>query len=235
MPEFFNKALLLGKTKRKLGIFYFKLPIEDKDLLTIVDEDTIPTYSIYFPQEVKATITESDRVPGKQNTFYIDEKHIGTEVNIVDIELISGTYDPMSTAMFRPMSPFDAMNMQMHLDLTSAVADPIAYKFYPPNEIEIIGGRVMLGTFYANLLVTHNKLLTSIRPSQVDSFTKLAILDTKIFLYQNLKHFDQMETTFGTINLKIDDWANAETEREELISQWNDKYLANRSRNIYVF
>lgn len=235
MPDLFNKATLLGKIKRKLGIFYFKLPVTDKDLSDVIDEETIPTYSIFFPQEIKATITESDRIPGSNNTFYIDERHIGSNVNIVDIEMIHGTYNPMSTAMFRPRGIQDVMNLQMHLDLTSAIGDPVAYKYLPPNKIEILGGRVMLGTFYADLLVTHNKKLTSIRPSQIDSFTKLALLDLKSFLYQNLKHFDQMETSFGTINLKIDDWANAESEKDELISLWKEKYLADRSRSIYVF
>ncbi len=235
MPEPFNKSLLLGKIKRKLGIFLLKLPIDDKDLLTIIDEDTIPTYSIYFPQELKIKITEDDRVPGLINTFFIDERHIGSGVNLIDIELIHGSYNPVSTAMFRPRSVADIISLQTHLDITSALGDPVAYKYYPPNKIEIVGGRNAMGMFYADVLLTHNKKLTSIRPSQIDSFSKLATIDIKSFLYQNLKHFDQIETSFGAINLKIDEWANADNERDDLLNVWNDKYLANRARNIYVF
>lgn len=235
MPELFNKALLLGKLKRKLGLFYLKLPIEDKDLLTIIDEDTIPTYSIYFPQELRVDITEADKVPGSKNTFFIDEKHIGDGVNIVDIELIYGTYDPVTTGMFYPLNPTDVINLQMSLDLTSAIGEPIAYNYIPPNKIEVLGGKALLGSFSADLLLTHNKKLTSIRPSQIDSFTKLALLDIKAFLYENLKHFDQIETTFGTINLRIDNWSNAENEKEELLNVWDEKYLANRKRTIYTF
>ena len=31
-------------------------------------------------------------------------------------------------------------------------------------------------------------------------------------------------TAIGTINLKIDDWANAESERKELIDNWDNTY-----------
>lgn len=231
----FNKSLLLGKIKRRLGLYFLKLPIDEKDLLDIIDEDTIPAYSIYFPQELKIKITEEDRVPNTVNTFFIDERHVGSGVNIIDIELIHGSYNPVSTAMFRPRDVADIMNLQMHLDLTSAISDPVAYKYYPPNKIEILGGRNAMGMFYADVLLTHNTSLTSIRPSQVPTFTKLALLDVKSFLYNNLKYFDQIETSFGSINLRIDEWSNADSEREDLLSQWNDKYLSNRTRNIYVF
>lgn len=236
MPEAFNKAKLLGKIKRKLGLFYIKLPVSDDDLLGVIDEDTIPTYSIYFPQEIRVKISNEDKVPGTTNTYFIDERHIGSDINIVDIIAISNMCNPLHSSAFRPMSVQDVASLQMQLDHSSILYDPVVYKYIPPNKIEVSGVyNSSLGTFYVDVLATHNKRLTSIRPTQIDSFTKLALLDSKEFLYQNLKHFDQIETTFGQINLKIEEWSNASSEKEELLSQWNEKYLANRSRNIFVF
>ena len=33
-----------------------------------------------------------------------------------------------------------------------------------------------------------------------------------------------LSTALGNINLKLDDWANAESERKELINRWGDTY-----------
>ena len=39
-----------------------------------------------------------------------------------------------------------------------------------------------------------------------------------------MKHYNELQTAHGTVNLKIDDWANAESERESLLEKWDDTY-----------
>ena len=66
--------------------------------------------------------------------------------------------------------------------------------------------------------------LQSIRPTAEESFFKLAVLDVKENLYQLVKHYTTIQTAYGTVELKIDDWADAANERKELINQWDDSY-----------
>ena len=63
---------------------------------------------------------------------------------------------------------------------------------------------------------------------------KLALLDAKVNLYPTLKMYTQLNTSIGTIDLKLDDWANAEQERNELINQWDDTYVLDIP-NIYYY
>jgi hypothetical protein len=49
-------------------------------------------------------------------------------------------------------------------------------------------------------------------------------LDVKENLYPTMKNFSEIQTAIVNINLKIDDWANAEADRKELINRWDDTY-----------
>ena len=51
-----------------------------------------------------------------------------------------------------------------------------------------------------------------------DSFYELVKLDIKTFLYNNI------QTSFATLNLMIDDWSCAEQERRDLVEIWTDEY-----------
>ncbi|MDE7089594.1 MAG: hypothetical protein K2O54_05695 [Prevotella sp.] len=74
------------------------------------------------------------------------------------------------------------------------------------------------------LALSHDKSLASISPSMEESFFNLAILDVKSMLYETLKHYKDIQTAYGTINLNIDEWANADDVRKALIDEWENVY-----------
>jgi hypothetical protein len=82
----------------------------------------------------------------------------------------------------------------------------------------------MYGEIDIEFAVEHTENLSSIPPTAFESFHELAELDIKIFLYNTLKHYNEIQTAYGTISLKIDDWANAEQDRKDLIEKWRDLY-----------
>ena len=45
-----------------------------------------------------------------------------------------------------------------------------------------------------------------------------------MYLYNALKYYSTIQTAYGTLDLKIDNWENAESERNDLLSQWDDNY-----------
>ena len=53
---------------------------------------------------------------------------------------------------------------------------------------------------------------------------RLATLDVKKFMYDNLKLYGNLQTAYGNIDIKIDDWSNAEQEREQLIQEWENTW-----------
>ena len=43
---------------------------------------------------------------------------------------------------------------------------------------------------------------------------------------------EKIDTTFGEIDLKIDDWQDAKSKREELEESWNGKFIRHRRKTI---
>ena len=39
-----------------------------------------------------------------------------------------------------------------------------------------------------------------------------------------MKHYNELSTAHGSINLKIDDWANASQDRDALLDKWDDTF-----------
>ena len=53
---------------------------------------------------------------------------------------------------------------------------------------------------------------------------ELALLDVKENLYPIFKNYTNLSTAIGNIDLKIESWESAESERKELINTWNSTY-----------
>jgi hypothetical protein len=99
------------------------------------------------------------------------------------------------------------------------------YKFLPPNRLKLKGYsgfedlRIMVKIPYPNF--------GSVPESLSLAMERLGKLDVKTVLYPELKMYDKLETADGTIDLKIDGWENAETEREQLLDEWRNKAFPN--------
>ena len=82
-------------------------------------------------------------------------------------------------------------------------------------------------------MMEHDPSLMSIPATAEESFFKLALLDVKKSLYSIVKHYNNIETVYGNIDLKIDDWADADNQRTELLNQWDDNYHLDRAQTTY--
>lgn len=227
-----NINTLLKRIKKRLGIFYFKLPIDDQDLIDVIHEDSLVTFSTYYPYYLVLPFDTSERnkVPG--STYYNEGYFINTNLLEKDMKILSVVDVNYSTNLYgvRDQLVFgvsDYMSTIAALNVEAVSNIPIVPRFQPPNKVYFDEPIRQYYKDYSILLaVTHNKSLASIPPAYEDEFFKLALIDIKIFLYNNLKQFDQIDTTFGQISLKIDDWNNADDDRANLISKWDETYIA---------
>ena len=48
-----------------------------------------------------------------------------------------------------------------------------------------------------------------------------------------MKHYTELDTSLGTVNLKIDDWQAAADARQQLIQEWDESYLLDAVDLIY--
>ena len=100
-----------------------------------------------------------------------------------------------------------------------------SYKFLPPNRIAL-KGYGSHDTVYIDCKLTYPNWGTVPEAYSI-AVEQLAKLDTKIFLWNELKLYQNLESADGQIDLKIEEWSGAESERQELLDSWRNKAFPN--------
>lgn len=234
-------TLLLNKIERRLGLKVLNLP-EDlaKDKwCEIIEEDTIPEFSRYFPYKITTIIDNTIMKDG----FYFIDKCVPEGVKILgvgDVDWNAYRCDPRYDRYGINFSTNDFISSDYALEdiaFTQASADlmslfnlGIYLEFLPPNKIKLVsvnGAPVSrYRPFPLEIFVEHPKSLMTISPTMMRSFEQLAISDVATFLYQNLKYYDGTDTVFSNIDLKLgtlEDWAN---KREDIVNALDEAHVS---------
>lgn len=241
-----NMTKLLNKIENRLGVKMLNLPdklSKDKWAEEVIIADTLSTFSRYFPNQIEYQVTKNH--PKKDGWYYIDEDFIeGAEIlGVKDLswsdlgrdslyaqqEMGYGTLDVMSLSA--GFSPEDIGMVQMRADYNSLFNNKIYVDFVPPNKFSV-KGRLNIdfgkgfSTFKVLLLIKHADSLTTITPTKMEIFEKLAISDTAAFLYNNLKYYDGLQTVYASIELKLEDLKSKADDRDSIIQELKDSYVS---------
>jgi len=228
-----NLSSLITRIKLELGIYAIALPIEDIDgtISKVIKDITLRTYSQYFPQYDIIRKPSAEIEKASRNLEYTDlilEVPTGQEIVFVadvyyDASDVSGIgYYGAGMPIYTPNMLADVLTTNVGADLTNMMFPKLTWRFDTPNRLRVwhlYGGSIFIK--YAKL---HDQSLASIPVSQEETFFKIALIDVKKVLYSVLKHYNELETAHGRISLKIDDWAEADSKREELLREWDDNF-----------
>ena len=235
-------TLLLNKIERHLGTRPLNLPehLQKSKWVDVIKEETITTYSRYYPYELKYRIDA--KTPIKDGYYLLDEDIFGG-IEILGIRDISwedfagnslvgqqnagySIYDFLSSQY----GMMDIALLQAQADIVSLYNNGIYVDFEPPNRVKLESATGQLGTSLQNfdlrILVKHNEALTTISPTQMETFEALAECDVARFLYEELKLFEGLETVYANIDLKLTDLQDKANRREEVINYIKDSYVS---------
>lgn len=245
--------------KLKLNLALDMLPKESwsmEILEQILEIETLPTFSNYFPHVVSDVIvktTEDNRVEGRENVYYLydeDNNYFGKEVLILGIMQLDTIVNRNRNTTY---TGYDAMyggfgggleTMLMNVamsGITSLLQSGSinrTYEYLPPNMVKIFSNvaysnGLTAGTYYADVMCTHSKNLSSIPHTKLDFFYKLFESDVKSVLYERLKHFEGLETAYGTTSLKIDAWQDSDkSRRNDIIQEMKSTYLLDNQPKV---
>lgn len=241
-----NMTNLLEKIERRLGTKPLNLPddISKDKWADVIINDTLVTFSRYYPHAFKYELGPKDK---KDGCYYLDEDLIGG-VKILGIRDISwedfatdslgiqenagyGIYDFLGANY----GMVDVALLQMRADHMSMFNNGVYPLFEPPNKIRLqsatcndVGG---ISKFHVWVLLEHNPNLTTISPTQMETFEALAQADIALFLYRYLKYYDQLQTVYATIDLKLQDLESEANKRDEVINYIKESYVSFSNAN----
>ena len=106
--------------------------------------------------------------------------------------------------------------------------------FEPPNKFRLettYGAKVEMNQFDVFVLVEHSPNLTTISPTQMDTFESLAQADVAGFLYNKLRMFQDLQTVFATVNIHLDDIQAEYQKRDEIMNYIKESYVSASNKN----
>lgn len=251
-----NLSRLLDKIENRLGLKAIQLPevINKDSWANIIETDTIVTFSRYFPNSFNYQVDPRTH-PKKNGYFLLDEDVVGNDSKIIGVKDINfnmssfnndsltycvnegyGIYDYLAQA-------YNIQNIgmaQMRADHTSLFNNGFYVDFIPPNKFKIessTGGDLSrtLGKFYIQIFLEHRPDLTTISPTQMEIFERLAQADIAIYLLRYLSHFE-VETVYMQVDLKLNILEEEASKREEIINEIKEGYVSAANKNQpYLF
>lgn len=247
MPMANSMTLLLNKIERRLGTQQLNLPdYMSKNVWAkeVICNDTLDTFSRYLPNKMPYVLGPEN----KKNDYYLIDESICNNVQIlgvgdIDWHAWSAHYPGL---LYGGVNSYDMMtsgvdfetftDIQMMADHVSAFSNGIYLEFVPPNKIKL--NIIISSSFLTNyqtipitLFVKHADNLKTIPPTQMELFERLAISDVATFLYEQLKMYDNLETTYSNIDLKLSSLEEKSRDRQQIIEYLETNYVSAANRN----
>lgn len=248
-----DMTLLLKKIERRLGLIpitpHLPKEFQREAWADIIRDDTMITFSRFFPNRIKYVCIEGDTVIRKDGWYYLKDDIIGnnkvlgvTDLNWVDLgannlslaslasygypetygEAYYGSASVLSDQMTGLMLNANINSMFSagnSIYLETDEGNPMRFK------VSAISGRnYNLKTFTVNVLIEHKDLAT-ISPTKMNTFEALAQADVANFLYSNLKYYDGLETIYATVDLKLNDLSSEASKRDTIIEDLRNAYV----------
>lgn len=224
--------ILMNRIVRHLGLAALSLEKYYPLIQETLNNDTLPVLSQFFPYDYTLTKDlskeKAEMSADYGYIYYIKDNWMEqNNVSIISVMAVQGA------SMFQnwnaPLQTFniDAMilegvasSLRSQLNISTK-----SFKFLPPNRVKLRGYG---GTETVKITCKVSYPNWGYVPDGISiAAEQLAKLDVKATLYPELKLYDKIDTAQGTIDLKIDDWANAEEQRQALLDEWRNKAFPN--------
>lgn len=192
----------------------------------------------------------SQRCPYKKKWRFNDNEIVGGAANAknttqgIDYEIPKSEYygtqllgvtrvDPIASTGFNDIYvpsiySYDAVSMlgsiadiKLASSMGASMSKAMTWEFILPNRIRLYNGW-LAGSYEAELMLCHDDSLATIPPTAFTNFRELATLDLKAYIYNQYKRLQDLDVGIGSINLKIDDFADAYQQMRDLLKDWDD-------------
>lgn len=234
---------LLNKIERRLGTKVLNLPEEyNKNVWAneVIANDTLDTFSRFFPFSMKYMLNPN--TPKKNGYYILDLDSIAPGVEMIGVSDIDwetfasdGLYQGNRYGIFDYLnyqySAEDVALLQGRADLASMFNNQIMCDFKEPNMVRIyntVGGDITVGirNIPINILLKHSKNLMTIPQTMMETFEQLAEADVAGFLYQSLKFYEDTETAYANLNLRLSDWQDIYNRREDIVQKLEEAHVS---------
>lgn len=216
-----NPTEVLRYIHRSIGNLVYDIELTDEEIMNVVFQETLPTFSKYFPYMFRSLLSEKDEVVAGSCCYTIPNVD-GLRVLGISKVYLGDYYNYNVNLMPASSDPFE---MQTFANYRSMTQTPVTWHFYAPNKVEIYPRLYLNMRGLVLIKAVHPRHLATIPTSLRDQFCQLALLDVLESLYPIRKRFENISSPYGNIQLFMDQVERAHEERLQLLEKFHENIL----------
>ena len=234
-----NMSSCVSQLIQQLGLTNIVLPFVDKEtqkpipvetvVFNVLKTSTIPTFSEFVPWKREGSMATTDLkcVDQKAGIYMLPDFLTMTPVMyVIDVRLPyhnnRGTYGDIAPAYGINRSVQGVATSQAYMMLAGQMRSEPTFDYLGYNKIRLYGYPRTMLTFV--LACQHMPNGETIKDSCRSSFMELADIHCRMFLYNQLKFYNNLPTAFSNVELPISDWQGAQQELNTLLDGWRDRF-----------
>ena len=243
-----NTTKVLKKIYRDLGATHAPLEVDHKFILEVIRDVTLKTFEMFYATQVTFALTANDprlvtevrgrfRIPDEIIKFgdIIQIKNVvgGNFYSRSSTKGVNGSYVSHNSTAYFASSANSVIDAKLFSDIASAADQPLTWKFFTPNILEIYPRSFAASSsarFLIEVMVKHNKNFFTIDPTLEDYFYNLALIDVKHAIYNIRKNYSTISTAFGSLELNLESFEGMEDKRTEQVEIFKKNYWKSRHR-----
>ena len=237
---YYSLSEVITICKQNRGMRYLHKPVTDQDIQWRLIHSALKEFSIRYPYTAKYLIGECNRickpyvgVPTNHTNSYSQvyeiPKHYYQEHTILGVPMVEIQRPNGYNDLYVPQGMIgDPASIMMGLASIQAVGamarqmtHSLTWDFKQPNILILYNGWSG-GDYEIELAMDHDPSLSTIPPSAMSTFIELCQYDLEEYFYQKLKRVQNLDLGIGSIELKIDDWADAANKKRDLLKELDE-------------
>jgi len=214
-------TIVLRYLNRMLGTVLQELEINEEEMMRVVFQESLPTYSKFFPYKFASYVTEDNLIPNFTNLYKLPKSD---RLEIIGIHklFVSNMTQFGSTMIPLSYNPFET---QIFNDYVSMTVTPTTWRYIAPDELEIFPKVVGYQQATLEVKAIHPQHLRTVPMNMRDEFLKLCLYDVLLSLYPLRHRFETLTTPYGTIAPFMEMVDSAKEDKRELLERWNSLLL----------
>ena len=215
-------TIVLRYLNRMMGISVQDLEITDDEMMRIVFQESLPTYSKFFPYYYRLLLTSDDVLDSKRPNTYKMPNDDNLEIFGIhriwldNMNQFGGSLLPLVN---------DPYTSQLLNDYLSATITPVTWDFYAPDIITIRPKIEFRRSALVEVKAVHPTHMKTIPVSMRDEFLRLCLDDVLISLYPIRHRFNSINSPYGNIEVFTEMVDNAQSDKQDLLNGWKENLL----------
>jgi hypothetical protein len=216
---------------RNLGAALQELELSEEEMMRVVFQETLPTFSKFFPYKYRLQVGNAQFVQGSLNTYEIPNSD-NLEIIGIHKVFISNMAQFGSTMIPLSYNPFET---QIFNDYVSMTVTPVTWTYIPPNQVTVFPKIVNYQTAILEVKAVHPRHMKTVPMNMRDEFLKLTLLDVLVSLYPLRKRFETMTTPYGTLQPFMEMVERSIDDRKELLERFSNLLLKDsNAKRIFI-